>query len=107
MRIARGANARHDLDDRAPHRHRRFRAEQARAALRRHPLRSQPVEIVETLRQKPLSFGRRKSRVPFGYTDEDEAEHSLRLLRGETGRDQRAERLSDEIAAIDAERAEP
>jgi len=45
--------------------------------------------------------------VPFGNTDEGQAEHPLRLLRGETGRDQRAERLSDEMAAIDAERAEP
>ena len=65
------------------------------------------LKIIETLCQKPLSLGWRKVPVPSGDADECEAENPLWLLRSKAGGDQRAERLSDEMAAIDVERSEP
>jgi hypothetical protein len=68
-------------------------AEQALAALCRHPARSELGEVIQTLGEKPLALRRGKPSVPSGDAGERQAEDAPRLLRGEAGGDQSPERL--------------
>jgi len=62
---------------------------------------------METLREKPPPLRQGKPPVTSGDAGESQAEDAPWLLRDEAGGDQSPERLPDQMAAIDAKRAEP